>query len=95
MGWFEISSFKNSKFKEEGDLIAAMKDWLPITKRNRAALGLRLRDTKEGDGNKLDRTVVIWGSSHPHASQSTKNSPLHLAGGNKHQQDIKWLSAIS
>ena len=43
----------------------------------------RLRDTKEGDGTMLDRTVVVWGSSHPHASHSTKNYPIHLAGGNK------------
>jgi Protein of unknown function (DUF1552) len=43
----------------------------------------RLRDTKEADGNMLDRTVVLWGSGHPHASHSTKNYPLHLAGGNK------------
>ena len=31
----------------------------------------------------LDRTIVVWGSSHPHASHSTKNYPIHLAGGNK------------
>ena len=43
----------------------------------------RLRGTKEGDGNMLDRTVVLWGSAHPHASHSTKNYPLHLAGGNQ------------
>ncbi len=43
----------------------------------------RLHDTKEGDGNMLDRTVVLWGSAHPHASHSTQNYPLHLAGGNK------------
>jgi hypothetical protein len=43
----------------------------------------RLRDSKEGDGSMLDRTVVLWGSAHPHASHSTKNYPLHLAGGNK------------
>jgi hypothetical protein len=43
----------------------------------------RLRDTPEGDGNMLDRTVVLWGSAHPHASHSTRNYPLHLAGGNK------------
>ncbi len=43
----------------------------------------RLRDTPEGDGNMLDRTVVLWGSAHPHASHSTKNYPIHLAGGNK------------
>ncbi|MBA4192575.1 MAG: hypothetical protein C0467_31795 [Planctomycetaceae bacterium] len=42
----------------------------------------RLRDTKEGDGNMLDRTVVLWGSSHPHGSHDTKNYPIHLAGGN-------------
>ena len=43
----------------------------------------RLRDSKEGDGNLLDRTVVLWGSAHPHASHSTKLYPIHLAGGNK------------
>ena len=40
----------------------------------------RLRKTPEGDGNMLDRTVVLWGSAHPHASHSTKNYPIHLAG---------------
>ena len=29
----------------------------------------------------LDRTLVLWGSAHPHASHSTKNYPLQLAGG--------------
>ena len=43
----------------------------------------RLRDTKEGDGNMLDRTVVLWGSAHPHASHNTRNYPIHLAGGSK------------
>lgn len=43
----------------------------------------RLRDTPEGDGNMLDRTCVLWGSSHPHASHSTRNYPLQLAGGSK------------
>lgn len=43
----------------------------------------RLRDTPEGDGNMLDRTVVVWGSAHPHASHSTKNYPIQLAGGSK------------
>lgn len=43
----------------------------------------RLRDTPEGDGNMLDRTVVIWGSAHPHASHSTRNYPVQLAGGRK------------
>lgn len=41
----------------------------------------RLRDTPEGEGNMLDRTVVLWGSAHPHASHSNQNYPLHLAGG--------------
>ena len=27
--------------------------------------------------------MVLWGSAHPHASHSTKNYPIHLAGGNK------------
>jgi hypothetical protein len=31
----------------------------------------------------LDRTLVLWGSAHPHASHSTKNYPIHLAGGSK------------
>ena len=43
----------------------------------------RLRDTPEADGNMLDRTVVLWGSAHPHASHNTRNYPIHLAGGNK------------
>ncbi len=43
----------------------------------------RLRNTPEGDGNMLDRTVVLWGSAHPHGSHSTKNYPIHLAGGNQ------------
>ncbi len=42
----------------------------------------RLQETPEGDGNMLDRTVVLWGSAHPHASHSTKNYPIQLAGGN-------------
>lgn len=42
----------------------------------------RLRDTPEGDGNMLDRTVVLWGSAHPHGSHSNKNYPIQLAGGN-------------
>lgn len=31
----------------------------------------------------LDRTAVIWGSAHPHASHSTKNYPIQIAGGRK------------
>ena len=42
----------------------------------------RLRDTKEADGNMLDRTVVLWGSAHPHQAHGTKDYPIHLAGGN-------------
>ncbi len=41
----------------------------------------RLRDAREGDGTMLDRTLVLWGSAHPHASHSGKNYPLQLAGG--------------
>lgn len=41
----------------------------------------RLRDTPEGDSNMLERTVVLWGSGHPHASHSTKNYPIQVAGG--------------
>jgi hypothetical protein len=41
----------------------------------------RLHDTREGDGTLLDRTLVLWGSAHPHASHSGKNYPLQLAGG--------------
>jgi hypothetical protein len=43
----------------------------------------RLKDAKEGDGNMLDNTVVLWGCGHPHASHSTHNYPIQLAGGNK------------
>ena len=43
----------------------------------------RLRDTKEGDGNMLDTTVVLWGSAHPHESHSTKDYPIQIAGGNR------------
>ena len=43
----------------------------------------RLKDTKEGSGNMLDNTVVLWGCGHPHASHSTRNYPIQLAGGNK------------
>ena len=43
----------------------------------------RLKNSAESDGNMLDRTIVLWGSAHPHASHSTRNYPIHLAGGNK------------
>ena len=42
----------------------------------------RLRDTREGEGTMLDNTVVVWGSAHPHASHSTKDYPVQVAGGN-------------
>lgn len=42
----------------------------------------RLKETPEGDGTMLDRTVVLWGSAHPHASHSTRNYPIQIAGGN-------------
>jgi hypothetical protein len=42
----------------------------------------RLRDTPEADGTMLDRTCVLWGSAHPHASHANHNYPLQLAGGN-------------
>lgn len=41
----------------------------------------RLQDTPEGEGTMLDRTAVLWGSAHPHASHSTRNYPIQLAGG--------------
>jgi len=43
----------------------------------------RLRDTPEGDGSMLDRTLVLWRSAQPQASHSTKNYPIQLAGGGK------------
>ncbi len=43
----------------------------------------------------LDRTLVLWGSAHPHASHSTKNYPIQLAGGkhlgSKHGQLYEFL----
>ena len=43
----------------------------------------RLRDTPDGDGTMLDHTVVLWGSAHPHASHSTRDYPIQVAGGNR------------
>lgn len=43
----------------------------------------RLKDTPEGDGNMLDNTIVLWGCGHPHASHSTHNYPIQLAGGSR------------
>jgi len=42
----------------------------------------RLADTPEGEGSMLDRTVVLWGSAHPHGSHGTRDYPIQLAGGN-------------
>lgn len=57
----------------------------------------RLRDTPEGEGNMLDRTLVLWGSAHPHASHSNQNYPLQLAGGNhlglKHGRLLSFAGA--
>ena len=41
----------------------------------------RLRATREGDGDLLDHTLVLWGSAHPHQAHNTQNYPLQLAGG--------------
>jgi len=41
----------------------------------------RLQSTQEGESNMLDNTVVVWGSAHPHASHSTKDYPVQVAGG--------------
>lgn len=43
----------------------------------------RLASTPEGDGTMLDRTLVLWGSAHPHGSHNNQNYPLLLAGGGK------------
>jgi len=40
----------------------------------------RLRETEEGEGNLLDRTIVLYGSSNSRTHQNT-NYPLLLAGG--------------
>ena len=40
----------------------------------------RLRDTKEGEGNLLDRTVDVWGWSRPPAAHGTQHFPIRVAG---------------
>lgn len=57
-------------------------------------LGL-LKATKEGDGNMLDSTMVLYGSGMNNSrGHSTKNLPLLLAGGGKlglrHGQHLKF-----
>ena len=42
----------------------------------------RLRHTEEGDGNLLDHTMVLFGSSNSHTHNNT-NYPLILAGGDR------------
>lgn len=42
----------------------------------------RLKDTSEGDGDLLDRTMVLYGSSNSKTHQN-RNYPLVLAGGSK------------
>ncbi len=49
---------------------------------NLARFLTRLRETPEGDGNLLDRTLVLYGSSNSRTHQN-RNYPLLLAGGGK------------
>jgi len=57
----------------------------------------RLKDTPEGDGNLLDSTLVLYGSSNSKTHNNT-NYPTVLAGGRKlgfkHNQFIKFDSKI-
>ena len=52
----------------------------------------KLRQSKEGDSNLLDRTSVFLGSNRGDASgHSTKNLPVFLAGGGfKHGQHLHF-----
>jgi len=49
---------------------------------NLARFLTRLKETPEGDGNMLDRTLVLYGSSNSRTHQN-HNYPLLLAGGGK------------
>ena len=53
----------------------------------------RLKETKEGDGNLLDHTMVLYGSSNS-TTHNNNDYPLLLAGGNqlglKHGQLLKY-----
>lgn len=49
---------------------------------NLARFLTRLKETPEGDGNLLDRTLVLYGSSNSRTHQN-RNYPLLLAGGRK------------
>ena len=60
---------------------------------NLARFLTRLKETPEGDGNLLDRTLVLYGSSNSRTHQN-RNYPLLLAGGGKlglkHNQFLKF-----
>ena len=53
----------------------------------------RLKDTPEGDGTMLDRTLVMYGSSNSRTHQN-RNYPLLLAGGRqlgiRHRQYLRF-----
>ncbi|PHS03001.1 MAG: hypothetical protein COA78_19365, partial [Blastopirellula sp.] len=57
----------------------------------------RLKDTPEGDGNMLDRTLVLYGSSNS-KTHNNHNYPLMLAGGKglgmKHGQYLKFEEKV-
>lgn len=86
-----VGSFANQLFNYTGathDIAhkrpeAASGQWERWRAEQHAYFLQRLRDTPEGDGNMLDHTVVLWGSAHPHASHSTKEYPIQVAGGSQ------------
>lgn len=53
----------------------------------------RLKETQEGEGSMLDRTIVLYGSSNSR-THNNRNYPLVLAGGNgigmKHDQYLRF-----
>ena len=69
--------------------------WDAWRNENHAYFLQRLKDAKEGNSNILDNTTVLWGCAHPHASHSTKNYPLQIAGaknlGFKHGKLHKFV----
>jgi len=60
---------------------------------NLARFLTRLKETPEGDGSLLDRTLVLYGSSNSRTHQN-RNYPLLLAGGRqlglKHNQFLHF-----
>ena len=60
---------------------------------NHAAFLQRMKDTQEGEGNLLDRTIVVYGSSNSR-THNNHNYPLLLSGGGglglKHGQYLKF-----